>query len=355
MKIKNFTLLGALFFAGKLAAETNYDILGIAKTATPEEIKKAYREKALECHPDKNLDNKKVAAELFKRVAAAYEQLSDETKRMCYDAELAKNSATREFTQSRPTQPQNTKPQKSDFYRQARPNTYEKSQWEKELDEQLRREREAFAQKWRAQREAEARAKQTRQAKEFAQREKRRQEEAKARREKAERTRQETEKIRRQQEADRQRAFEQKLAEIRAENARLAKEKRRREEEARARHERIIRETELARERAKNSYNYSSTNSFPKARPYFSSTNSNPRPTFNNDHSSPRSARSTSSFSSTSSYGYSSTNSSPRNETFEERLKRHRREAEAEEAAKDSKHVKQVFQKRTGGEYNYKF
>lgn len=61
-----------------------YETLGIVKGASPEEIKKAYRKKALECHPDRNPDNPQ-AAETFKRVSEAYEVLSDENRKRIYD------------------------------------------------------------------------------------------------------------------------------------------------------------------------------------------------------------------------------------------------------------------------------
>ena len=57
-----------------------YDILGVAKNATQEEIKKAYRKQALKYHPDKNSGDSK-AADMFKQISEAYEVLSDEQKR----------------------------------------------------------------------------------------------------------------------------------------------------------------------------------------------------------------------------------------------------------------------------------
>ncbi|KAJ8383595.1 hypothetical protein AAFF_G00216680 [Aldrovandia affinis] len=54
-----------------------YDVLGVSRNASSEDIKKAYRKQALRWHPDKNPDNKEEAERRFKEIAEAYEVLSD--------------------------------------------------------------------------------------------------------------------------------------------------------------------------------------------------------------------------------------------------------------------------------------
>ncbi len=62
-----------------------YEVLGVNKNATEDELKKAYRKLAKKYHPDANLDNKEEAEKKFKEVNEAYETLSDPQKRKMYD------------------------------------------------------------------------------------------------------------------------------------------------------------------------------------------------------------------------------------------------------------------------------
>lgn len=67
-----------------MAQKNYYDILGISKSATDADIKKAYKKMAMQYHPDRNKGDKK-AEEKFKEVNEAYQVLSDATKKKNYD------------------------------------------------------------------------------------------------------------------------------------------------------------------------------------------------------------------------------------------------------------------------------
>jgi molecular chaperone DnaJ len=67
-----------------MAKEDFYELLGVAKGVNAEDLKKAYRKKAVQYHPDKNPGNKE-AEEMFKKISHAYEVLQDADKRAAYD------------------------------------------------------------------------------------------------------------------------------------------------------------------------------------------------------------------------------------------------------------------------------
>ena len=62
-----------------------YRMLGVARDASPEDIKRAFRRLAMQYHPDRNPENTKEAEAKFKEISEAYEVLSDEQKRWQYD------------------------------------------------------------------------------------------------------------------------------------------------------------------------------------------------------------------------------------------------------------------------------
>jgi len=69
-----------------MSSESFYEVLGVTKIASSEEIKKAYKKLALKWHPDRNPENQTEATEKFKLIAEAYEILSDPVKRREYDS-----------------------------------------------------------------------------------------------------------------------------------------------------------------------------------------------------------------------------------------------------------------------------
>ena len=68
----------------RMSKRDYYEVLGVSKQASEAEIKKAFRIKAKQLHPDQNRDNPNAETE-FKEVAEAYEILKDETKKAAYD------------------------------------------------------------------------------------------------------------------------------------------------------------------------------------------------------------------------------------------------------------------------------
>jgi len=68
-----------------MAKRDYYEVLGVDRNASPDDIKRAYRRMAMKYHPDKNPDNKAEAEAKFKECAEAYEVLSDPEKRRRYD------------------------------------------------------------------------------------------------------------------------------------------------------------------------------------------------------------------------------------------------------------------------------
>ncbi len=64
-----------------MAKEDYYEVLGVSKSASPDEIKKAFRQKALQYHPDKEGGDEAK----FKEVSEAYEVLKEPAKRQRYD------------------------------------------------------------------------------------------------------------------------------------------------------------------------------------------------------------------------------------------------------------------------------
>ena len=73
-------------------AENLYVLLGVAQTATDEEIRHAYKKKALKSHPDKNRDNVEAATAIFQSIVNAYDVLGDHAKRRQYDAIMHRQS-----------------------------------------------------------------------------------------------------------------------------------------------------------------------------------------------------------------------------------------------------------------------
>ena len=68
-----------------MAKRDYYEVLGVSKSASADEIKKAYRRLAMKHHPDRNKDDPETAEKQFKEAKEAYEVLKDDDKRSTYD------------------------------------------------------------------------------------------------------------------------------------------------------------------------------------------------------------------------------------------------------------------------------
>ncbi|MHC4431037.1 MAG: DnaJ domain-containing protein [Planctomycetota bacterium] len=82
--------------------KSHYDVLGVKKSASPEEIKRAYRKLALEWHPDKHPDDPN-AEDRFKHIVLAYEVLKDPDKKAAYDRGFDPRSGVFDPTNIDPT------------------------------------------------------------------------------------------------------------------------------------------------------------------------------------------------------------------------------------------------------------
>lgn len=116
--------------------KTHYEILGVKQTASPEDVKRAFRRRAMRHHPDRNPNDPKAHAK-FNRISEAYEVLSDPGRRQIYDLGLALGGA--------PAPPQPPPPPRED----PRPAAGSYEQWVEERERQARQAQEAARQRMR--------------------------------------------------------------------------------------------------------------------------------------------------------------------------------------------------------------
>ncbi|XP_076605277.1 dnaJ homolog subfamily C member 17 [Chaetodon auriga] len=118
-----------------------YGLLGIESTATTKEIKKAYRQKALTCHPDKNPDNPK-AAELFHQLSQALEVLTDAAAKAAYDKICAAKKQAEERNRKLDDKRKKIKLDLEARERHAEAQSQEEAQITRTLEEEIARLRE---------------------------------------------------------------------------------------------------------------------------------------------------------------------------------------------------------------------
>uniref|UniRef100_A0A3B3DS21 DnaJ homolog subfamily C member 17 n=1 Tax=Oryzias melastigma TaxID=30732 RepID=A0A3B3DS21_ORYME len=118
-----------------------YGLLGIESSATTKEIKKAYRQKALTCHPDKNPDNPK-AAELFHQLSQALEVLADAAARAAYDKVCAAKKQAEERNRKLDDKRKKIKLDLEARERRAEAQSQEEVQVTRTLEEEIARLRE---------------------------------------------------------------------------------------------------------------------------------------------------------------------------------------------------------------------
>ncbi|XP_076017809.1 dnaJ homolog subfamily C member 17 [Genypterus blacodes] len=118
-----------------------YALLGCESTATSKQIKKAYRQKALTCHPDKNPDNPK-AAELFHQLSQALEVLTDAAARAAYDKVCAAKRQAEERNRKLDDKRKKIKLDLETRERQAEAHSQEEVNITRTLEEEIARLRE---------------------------------------------------------------------------------------------------------------------------------------------------------------------------------------------------------------------